>query len=99
MCRCYYSRETRVILQRPFPIYELDMNSGNAVSAGAARSNRRVRGNAPADQPDKTALRYLQRREDGCSFGADVLGHRLFTFSYLTVNVDHFQSHVDRDVV
>src|SRR5215216_3646691 len=99
MCRCHYSRS--LILQRPFPIYELDMNSGNAVSTGAARANGRVRGDAIllADQPDETTLRNLQRREDSCSFCADVFGHCLFTFSYLTVNVDHFQSHIDSNVV
>src|SRR5690349_20699404 len=63
---------TRVILQRPFPIYELDMNSGNAVGAGAARANSGVRRDAIllADHTNKTTLRYLQRREDACSPGA-----------------------------
>ena len=61
------------ILQRPFPIYELDMNSGNAIAAAAARANRRVHGDAIflAEQSDETTLRYLQRREECCSFGAD----------------------------
>src|SRR5689334_19962048 len=51
------------ILQRPIPIYELDMNSRNTVGAGAASANRRVRGDAIllAGQTNETTLRYLQR--------------------------------------
>ena len=61
----------RLILQRPFPIYELDMNSGNAVCAGAARANSRMRGDAIlfASQPNEATVRYLQRREESCAFG------------------------------
>src|SRR5215216_4185511 len=99
MCRCHYSRA--FILQRPFPIYELDMNSGNAVSTGAARANGRVRRDAIliADQPDETTLRYLQRRKECCSRGADVFCYGLFAISYFAVNVEDFQPHIDRDVV
>lgn len=49
------------ILQRPFLIYELDVNSGNAVCPCAARSNRRMRHDAllVARQADKPASRNL----------------------------------------
>src|SRR5215216_1657194 len=99
MCRCRYSRA--FILQRPFPIYELDMNSGNTICAGAARANGRMCRDPIllADQPDETTLRYLQCREECCSFGADVFRYGVFVVSYLAVNVEDFQSHVDRDVV
>src|SRR6185369_5386560 len=89
------------ILQRPIPIYELDMNSGNAVGAGAARANRRMRGDAIllAGQTDETTLRYLQRCEKCGAAGADVFSYRLFVFNNLTVRVQNFESHIDSDVV
>ncbi len=89
------------ILQRPFPIYELDVNSGNTIRARAARANRRMRCDAilVARQTNEPAFRYLQRGEDRCSFGADVFSHCMFTISYFAIGVNQLESHIDRDVV
>ena len=58
---CAVSTQVRDILQRPFLIYELDVNSRNAVCSCATRSNGRVRGNALllVRQANKTPLRNL----------------------------------------
>src|SRR6185369_4186670 len=92
---------TGFILQRPFPIYELDVNSGNTIRAGAARTNRRVRSDAIlfACQTNKATLWYLQRGEERCSFRADVFSHSMFTFRHLTIGIDQLDSHIDRDVI
>ena len=64
--KCAVRAHVRFILQRPFPIYELDMNSGNTVGARAARANSRMRRDAMllANQPDEPTFRYLQRGEE-----------------------------------
>lgn len=53
--------ERKTILQRPFPIDELYVNSWNSISSCAARAHRRVYGNAVqrARQPNKTPQRNL----------------------------------------
>src|SRR5215203_1642092 len=88
------------ILQRPFLIYELDVNSGNAVSPCAAGSNGRVRGDSLllARQANKTARRSLQRREERGAVAADVLGDGLFTLNNLTLHVKYLYSHVNGDL-
>jgi hypothetical protein len=92
---------TGFILQRPFPIYELDVNSGNTIRAGAARANRSVRSDAVlvARQTNKATLGYLQRGEEGGSFSADIFSHCMFTFRHLTVRIDQLDSHIDGNVV
>src|SRR6185503_13529547 len=89
------------ILQRPFPIYELNVNSGHTICAGAARANRRVRGYPIllARQTNKATLWYLQRGEDCCSPSADVFSHSMFTISYFATRVNQLESHIDSDVV
>src|SRR6185436_9330838 len=56
----------RFILQRPFPIDKLHMNSRNTVGAGAPRSNRGVCRDAVlvARQSNETPLRDFKRREN-----------------------------------
>src|ERR1043166_8757950 len=97
MCRRYSSS---VILQRPFPIYELDVNSRNTIGAGAARANGRVRGYAVllARQANEATLRYLHRGKDRRSPGADVFGHCVFTLTHFAVDIDQFETHIDGEV-
>lgn len=92
---------TGFILQRPFPIYELNVNSGYTIRAGAARANRSVRRDAilVARHTNKATLRYLQRGEERRSPGADVFSHCLFSFRHVAVGIDHFDSHIDGDIV
>ena len=54
-----------LILQRPFLINELDVNSRNSVDAGVLRPNRRIGRDVVllARQANETARRKLQRRK------------------------------------
>src|ERR1044071_2869221 len=89
------------ILQRPFPINKLHMNSRNAINASASRSNRRVSRDAVllARESNKTSLRDLQRRENCRAFRADVFSHCVFTHHHFTIEVHQFHQHIYCDVV
>src|ERR1041384_5998157 len=89
------------ILQRPFLIYELHMNSRNTVDAGTSRSNSCVCRDAVlfAGQSNKSSLWNLKRRENCSSFGADVFSNCVFTHDDFTVKVYQFHSHINRDLV
>src|SRR5690349_4211358 len=92
---------TRVILQRPVRIYELDMNSRNAVRARAARANGCVCRDPVllTRQSNKTARRDFECREKRRAFRADVFRHRLLAFNNLAIFVDNLDAHIHGDGV
>ena len=65
------------------------MNSRNAVSAFAARTNRCVHGHPVllARQTNKAPERHFERREKRRAFNADVFRHRVFTFNHLAIRI------------
>src|SRR6185369_5780462 len=84
-----------LILQRPFLIDELDVNSRNSVDPRALRPNRRMCRNPVlvARQANEPSWRELQCRKQRSTLAADVLSHGLFTLSYLTITVHQFEPH------
>ena len=88
-------------LQRPLPIYELDVNSRDAVCTRGARTNGRVNSHIVllAGDSNETTDGYLQRREQRCFQRADVLRDCVFTANYRSVRIHHLHSHIDGNAV
>src|SRR5690349_9392380 len=100
---CYLNRLSSSLqsLQRPLPVYELDMYSRDAVGAGGARANRGKSGHAVliARDSNEAADRNIERGEKRCALVADVLSHCLFACDHGLVLIEQLDAHIDSDVV
>src|SRR6185369_493876 len=90
-----------LILQRPFLIYELDVNSRHAVRARAARPNRRMCRNPVliAGHANETSKWNFQGREKGGAFRADVFSDGVLTLNNLAGSIDYVDTHIHWNVV
>src|ERR1044072_6463144 len=86
------------ILQRPFLVNELDVNSRNTVSASAERANhsKNSQSSLHARQSNKAAFGQSYRREYRGPFATDVFRYSRFACFDLTLLVERLQEQIYR---